>query len=120
MDAEDENTPTTRLLTLLNVSALKSRNRPSETPYPREKLNKRRHLNSTTDGPRPEPPSELQVYQPGDDLDVDEQEIDEYQGDQSDLAGKPLPTACQRNSANPRPHKCTIHTTNTSDQALKS
>lgn len=107
MDAEDENTPTTRLLTLLNVSALKSRNRPSETPYPREKLNKRRHLNSTTDGPRPEPPSEPQVYQPGDDLDVDEQEIDEYQGDQSDLAGKPLPTALSTQlsqSASPQVH----------------
>jgi U3 small nucleolar RNA-associated protein 25 len=95
MDAEDANTPTTRLLTLLNVSALKSRKRPSEAPYPREKLNKRRHLNTTADGPRPEPvPFELQneaVYQPGDDLDAAEQEIDEYQGDQNDLACEPSP-----------------------------
>lgn len=96
MDAEDANTPTTRLLTLLNVSALKSRKRPGEAPYPREKLNKRKHLNSTTNGP-----SELQneaVNQPGDDLDPAEQEVDEYQGDQNGLACEPLPTVLLQRS----------------------
>lgn len=83
MDPEDANTPTTRLLTLLNVSALKSRKHPSEDSYPREKLNKRK---STDDRPRPEPESsELQDEQPGDDLDAAEEEIDDYKGDQSDL-----------------------------------
>lgn len=44
MDSEDANTPTTRLLTLLNVSALKSKRhcRPSENPSLQPKLNKRR------------------------------------------------------------------------------
>lgn len=86
MDPEDANTPTTRLLTLLNVSALKSTKRPSEDPYPREKLNKRR----CADKPRFEPePSELQnetVSQPDDDSDSVEQEIDEHRGNKSDLA----------------------------------
>lgn len=87
MDPEDANTPTTRLLTLLNVSALKSRKRPGEDSYyPREKLNKRRSVNSI-DGSRPEPESsELQseaVLQPDDDLDAAEQEVDE---DRDDLA----------------------------------
>lgn len=95
MDPEDANAPTTRLLTLLNVSALKSKKRPREDPYPREKLNKRRCVNSTSTGPRPEPdPSELQnevIFQPGDDLDTAEQELDESQGDQNDLVCEPLP-----------------------------
>ncbi|KAH0827979.1 digestive organ expansion factor [Lanmaoa asiatica] len=94
MDPEDANTPTTRLLTLLNVSALKSRNRPREDSYPREKLNKRKCINSTAVGPLPElDPSELQnetIFQPGDDLDAAEQEIDESQGDQNDPA-LPIP-----------------------------
>lgn len=43
MDAEDANSPTTKLLTLLNVSALKSRKRAqvTEDPHTNEKLNKR-------------------------------------------------------------------------------
>lgn len=97
MDPEEANSPTTRLLTLLNVSALKSRKRPSEDPYPREKLNKRRYLDSTANGSRTEPePSELQnvaTSQPDDDLDAVEQEIDECQGDQNDPACEP-PTHC--------------------------
>ncbi|KAL4074091.1 hypothetical protein V8B97DRAFT_1938099 [Scleroderma yunnanense] len=44
MDPEDANSPTTKLLTLLNVSALKSRKRAqvTEDPHTHEKLNKRR------------------------------------------------------------------------------
>ncbi|KAF9237553.1 digestive organ expansion factor [Melanogaster broomeanus] len=46
MDPEDANTPTTQLLTLLNVSALKSRKRMRDTEEsesgPHEKLNKRK------------------------------------------------------------------------------
>ncbi|KAG6375477.1 hypothetical protein JVT61DRAFT_3036 [Boletus reticuloceps] len=61
MDPEDANTPTTRLLTLLNVSALKSRKRPTEDPLPREKLNKRKALAFTPHPLQPEPePSESQ------------------------------------------------------------
>lgn len=94
MDPEDANSPTTRLLTLLNVSALKSRKRPREDPYPREKLNKRKCLNSAPAGQLAEPdPSQLQnetIFQPGDDLDAAE-EIDESHGDQNDPACEPLP-----------------------------
>lgn len=93
MDPEDANTPTTRLLTLLNVSALKSKKHPREDPYPREKLNKRRCLNFAPTGQVPEPdPSEPQkeaIFQPGDDLDAAE-EIDESQNDQNDPACEPL------------------------------
>ena len=53
MELKDANSPTTRLLTLLNVSALKSKKRPTENPYPCEKLN-RRKLPSTAE-PQCEP-----------------------------------------------------------------
>ncbi|KAG9316733.1 digestive organ expansion factor, partial [Chiua virens] len=83
MDSEDANSPTTRLLTLLNVSALKSRKRPTEDSYPREKLNKRRHLNTSTPTEEHDH-SEEATPKPGDDLDVAEQEIDEQVGYQND------------------------------------
>ncbi|KAF8134540.1 digestive organ expansion factor [Boletus edulis] len=90
MDPEDANTPTTRLLTLLNVSALKSRKRPTEDPLPREKLNKRKALAFTAHPLQPEPePSEFQngaVSQLGGDPDAAEQEIDGHKGDQNDIA----------------------------------
>ena len=91
MDLGDANSPTTRLLTLLNVSALKSKKCPTEDLYPREKLNKRKcpaaELRSEPD------PSGLQneaTFQPSDDIDTAEQEVD-VQGDQNDPACEPLP-----------------------------
>lgn len=96
MDLEDANSPTTRLLTLLNVSALKSKKRPAEDPCPREKLNKRKHVNSTAadslqSEPDPSVPQNETTFQSSDDLDA-EQEVGEYQSDQNGTACK-LPIA---------------------------
>lgn len=44
LDLEDDNNTTTRLLTLLNVSALKSSKRQRTESTPRVKLNKRRSV----------------------------------------------------------------------------
>lgn len=121
MDPEDANTTTTRLLTLLNVSALKSRKRPREDPYPREKLNKRKYLNPIAAGLRPEPdPTELQNeanLQSGDAID---KEIDEFQGDQNDPKCEPRIPHCPFSKKLNLTSKYTIHTTNTLDQVLKS
>lgn len=102
MDPEDANAPTTRLLTLLNVSALKSRKRPVADSYPREKLNKRRCHNSAAVTQRPErEPSELADEATLEDPDVDEQDSDDNQGDQNNPACEPLPVALLR-EAKPR------------------
>lgn len=105
MDLEDANSPTTRLLTLLNVSALKSKKRPTEDLYPREKLNKRKCPNS-----EPEPSGE-QALQPSDGKDAAEQEVDEYQVDQNDLARESLP-CCSVSRRLSQSRKYTIHMTN--------
>lgn len=57
MDPEDANSPTTKLLTLLNVSALKNRKRArvTEDPHRNEKLNKRRKSIKFAADDTPEP-----------------------------------------------------------------
>jgi len=57
MDPEDANSPTTKLLTLLNVSALKNRKRArvTEGPHTNEKLNKRRKSIKFAADDTPEP-----------------------------------------------------------------
>jgi U3 small nucleolar RNA-associated protein 25 len=96
MDPEDANTPTTRLLTLLNVSALKSRKRTRDTEEsesgPHEKLNKRKSNKFT--GAEPEREAGPSVFHgktnahPDGHVGVDDEEIEETEGDGNDPAGK--------------------------------